>query len=59
MVQMVKSLPAVQETQARSPGGEDVLERGVAPTAVFLPGEPRGQRSMADYRLHEVAKAWT
>lgn len=50
MVQMVKSLslPAVQETQARSPGG-DVLERGVAPTAVFLPGEPRGQRSMADY----------
>ena len=50
MVQMVKSLslPAVQETQARSPGG-DVLERGVAPTAVFLPGEPCGQRSMADY----------
>ena len=24
---MVKNLPAIQETQVRSPGGEDLLER--------------------------------
>ena len=36
---MVKSLPAMLETWVQSPNGEDPLERGMAPTPVFLPGE--------------------
>ena len=46
---MVKNLPAVQETWVRSLGWEDSLEKGVAPTPVFLPGEFHGQRSLAGY----------
>ena len=30
MTQMVKNLPAMQETQVRSPGQEDPLEKGTA-----------------------------
>ena len=30
MTQMVKNLPASQETQVRSPGQEDSLEKGMA-----------------------------
>ena len=30
MAQMVKNLPTVQETQVRSVGGEDSLEKGMA-----------------------------
>ena len=30
LAQMVKNLPAMQETQVRSPGGEDPLEKGMA-----------------------------
>ena len=30
MAQMVKNLPAVQETQVRSLGSEDPLEKGMA-----------------------------
>ena len=28
---------------------EDPLEKGIARTQAFLPGEPHGQRSLADY----------
>ena len=42
---MVKNLPAMQETQIQSLGQEESLEKGMAPTPVFLPGEPRGQRT--------------
>ena len=31
------------------PGSEDPLEKGMAPTPVFLPGESHGQRSLAGY----------
>ena len=34
---VVKNLPAMQETQIRSLGWEDPLEKGI-PTPVFLPG---------------------
>ena len=58
MTKMVKSLPAVQETQIRSLGWEDPLEKGMAnhssilvpwcrqwqPTPVFLLGKSHGQR---------------
>ena len=41
---MVKNLPAVQETWVQSLGQEDPMEEG---TAIFLPGESHGQRSLA------------
>ena len=49
MAQTVKNLPAMQETWVGSLGGEDPLEKGMQPTAVFLPGEFYGQRNLADY----------
>ena len=42
MAQMVKNLPAVQETQVQSLGWEDPLEKGGQPTPVFVPGESQG-----------------
>ena len=41
---MVKSLPAMQETQVWCLSQEDALERGWLPTPVFLPGEFHGQK---------------
>ena len=46
---MVKNLPAKQETQVRSLGQEDPLEKEMAPTPVFLPGKSHGQKSLAGY----------
>ena len=40
---------AVQETQVQPLGWEDPLEKGIATTPVFLPGESHGQRRLADY----------
>ena len=37
--QMVKNLPAMQETRVGSMVLEDLLEKGSLPTPVFLPGE--------------------
>ena len=45
VTQMVKNLPAMQETQVLSLGQEDALEKGMLPKSVFLPGEFHGQRS--------------
>ena len=45
VAQMVKNLPVMQETQVRSLGWEDPLEKGMAP--LFLSGEFHGQRSLA------------
>ena len=42
VTQMVKNLPTVQETQVRSLGHEDPLEKGMETTPVFLPGELHG-----------------
>ena len=39
VAQMVKNLPAKQETQVQSLSQEDPLEKGMATTPVFLPGE--------------------
>ena len=46
MAQTVKNLPAMQETWLQSLGREDPLEKGMATTPVFLPGEFCGQRSL-------------
>ena len=43
MVQMVKNLPAMQETQVQSLGRDDALEKGTATPPVFLPGESYGR----------------
>ena len=47
--QTVKNLPVMQETQVQSLGQEDPLEKGMATTPEFLPGEFHGQRSLAGY----------
>ena len=43
---MVKNLPEIQETQVQPLGWEDPLEKGMATTPVFFPGEFHGQRSL-------------
>ena len=47
VVQIVKNLPAMQETQVWSLTREDPLEKEMASTPVVLPGEFQGQRSLA------------
>ena len=49
VAQMVKRLPAMQETWVQSLGGEDPRKRKWQPTPVFLPEEFHGQRSLAGY----------
>ena len=57
MVETVKGLPSVQETQVQSLGLEDPLEKGMAiqfpPLAWRLPGteEPVGLPSVGSYRV--------
>ena len=46
---MAKNLPAMQETRVRSLGREEPLEKGMATTSVFLPGEFHGWKSLAGY----------
>ena len=47
VAQMVKNLPAMQETRVRSLDWEDPLEKGMATHSSILTGEFHGQRSMA------------
>ena len=47
VAQMMKNLPAMQETWFRCLGWEDPWRRERLPTPVFLPGEVHGQRSLA------------
>ena len=49
VAQMVKNLPVMQEIQVWSLSREDPLEKGMAPTPLFLPREFQGQRSLASY----------
>ena len=52
MTQGVKNLPAMQELPeigVQSLGREDPLEKGLQPTATFLPGESHGQTSLVGY----------
>ena len=49
VTQTVKNLPARQETRVRSLDWKVPLEKGMASTPVFLPGEFHGQRSLVDY----------
>ena len=49
MAQMVKNLPAMQETQVQSLGQEDPQRKEWRLTPIFVPGESHGQRSLAGY----------
>ena len=49
VAQMVKNLPAVQETRFNPWVGKSPWRREWLPTPVFLPGESRGQRSLVGY----------
>ena len=49
VAQLVKNLPAMQETRVHFLGWEDPLKRKRESTPVFLPGESHGQRSLAGY----------
>ena len=51
VAQMVKNSPAVWETRVGSLGWEDPLEKRMATTPVFLPGEFHGQGNLAGYSL--------
>ena len=44
-VQSPSAVQELQEALVQPLGREGPLERGMAPTPVFLPGEPHGQRS--------------
>ena len=46
---MVKNPLAMQDIKVQSLREEDSLEKGMATTPVFLPGEFHGQRSLAGY----------
>ena len=54
MAQLVKNLPAVQETWVRFLGWEDPLEEGKATQLQYSSLE-----NSMDYTVHEVAKSWT
>ena len=49
MAQMVKNLPAVQETWVQSLGQEDPLEKGMATHSVILAWRISWMRSLVDY----------
>ena len=49
IAQLVKNLPEKQEMWVHFLGREDPLEREMAISQVFLPGESYGQRSLAGY----------
>ena len=49
MAQMVMNPPARKETQVRSLGQEDLLEKGLATHSSILSGEFHGQKSLAGY----------
>ena len=51
-----KHPPVMQATGVQSPSQEDPWRRKWQPTPVFLPGKSHGQRSLAGYRVHGVAK---
>ena len=49
MTQMVKHLPAMQETWVQSLDREDLLEKEMAAHSVLLPGKFHGLRSLVGY----------
>ena len=50
IAQLVKSLPAMQETWVWFLGEKDPLDKEMATTLVLLPGESDGQSSLVGYK---------
>ena len=58
VVQMVKNVPAKQETQVQSLGGEDPLEKEMAtPSSISAQKSPRDKGAWWA-TVHGVAKSW-
>ena len=51
MAQTVKNMPAMWESQVRSLGKEDALEKEMATHSIFLPGKSHGHGILAGYSL--------
>ena len=49
LAQMIKNLPAMQETQVQSLDRKDSLEKEMATHSSILPGESHRQRSLEGY----------
>ena len=58
VAQMVKNLPAMQETWVQSLGREDPLEKGVATRSSILQENPM-DRGAWQATVHGVTKSWT
>ena len=59
MAQIVKNLPAIQETQVQSLGREDPLEKEMATHSSTLAWKIPWMESMVGYIVHGVAKSQT
>ena len=59
MVQMVKTLPAMQKTWIRCLGQEDSLEKGMATHASILAWRIPMDREAWWATVNEVTKIWT
>ena len=58
MAQVVKNLPAMQETMVQSLGQEDPLEKDMGTHSSILAWEFHRQRSLVT-TVHRVTKNWT
>ena len=56
MVEMVKNLPARQETQIRSLGQEDPLEKGMAAHSSILPMDRGAWRNTVHHKESDMTK---
>ena len=58
--QLIKKLPAMQETQVQSLGGEDALEKEMATHSIQYSclEKSHEQRSLAGYSPARVTKSW-
>ena len=59
LAQMVKNLPAMQETLVGSLGWEDPLEKGMATHSSILAWRIPMDRGAWQATVHGVAKSWT
>ena len=59
VAQTVKNLPAIQETQVRSLGWEDPLEKEMATHSSTLAWKIPWTEEAARLIVHGVAKSWT
>ena len=59
MVQMIKNLPAMQETWIQSLSWEDPLEKGMATHASILAWRIPMDREAWWATIYEVTKIWT